>query len=82
MKRLLSYLFLVVGIGLVFNNFAFAECIKGNCINGQGTLTYADGRKYFGEFKDGKKHGQGTATAVDGRIKKGIWKDGQLVKEQ
>ncbi len=39
MKRLLAYLFLVLGLGLVVNNFAFAwECIEGNCINGQGTI--------------------------------------------
>ena len=28
-----------------------------NCF---GTLTYRDGTKYFGEWKDGYKHGQGT----------------------
>ena len=28
--------------------------------NGQGTYIWSDGRKYVGQFKDGKKHGQGT----------------------
>ena len=28
--------------------------------NGQGTHTSPDGRKYVGEFKDGKPNGQGT----------------------
>ncbi len=28
--------------------------------HGQGTFTSADGDKYVGEYKDGKKHGKGT----------------------
>ena len=77
MKRLLAYLFIVLGLGLVFNNFAFAKCIEGNCRNGQGTATW-DGNKYVGEWKDGKYHGQGTRTYPDGKIVKGIWKNGEL----
>ena len=26
--------------------------------NGQGTITYPNGRKYVGEYKDGEYHGQ------------------------
>lgn len=29
-------------------------------INGYGTNTWADGRKYVGEWKDNKMHGKGT----------------------
>ena len=32
---------------------------------GQGTITSADGDKYVGEFKNGKKHGQGTFTSPE-----------------
>ncbi len=28
--------------------------------HGRGTMTYPDGYKYTGEFKDGRRHGQGT----------------------
>ena len=28
---------------------------------GAGTFTWADGKKYVGEYKDGKQHGQGEA---------------------
>ena len=35
-----------------------------NWTNCEGTLTYNDGSKYVGEFKDGKPHGQGTATST------------------
>ncbi len=34
-------------------------CIKGNCTLGIGTYAYADGSKYEGQFKDGKRHGWG-----------------------
>ena len=50
MKKLSLYIFLL----LMFCNVGFAECIKGDCINGYGTYTWTDGRQYVGEFKDGE----------------------------
>jgi hypothetical protein len=50
------------------------ECISGNCINGQSTITY-DGGKYVGEYKDGKWHGQGTLTSANGTKYVGEFKD-------
>ena len=47
----------------MFCNVGFAECIEGDCDNGYGTYTYANGDKYVGEFKDGKPQGQGTDTS-------------------
>ena len=32
-----------------------------------GAATYPDGAKYFGQYKDGKRHGEGTLTYSDGR---------------
>ena len=49
------------------------ECISGNCVNGYGTYTYADGDKYVGEWGNGKRNGQGTYTYADGGKKAGIW---------
>ena len=49
-------------LALLLSGNAYAECIQGNCVNGQGTLTFSDGSKYVGEFKEGKSHGQGTRT--------------------
>ena len=43
-----------------------------NCF---GTYTDADGSKYVGEWKDGKRHGQGTYTWADGNKNVGEWKD-------
>ena len=43
-----------------------------NCV---GTLTFADGNKYVGEYKDNKEHGQGTYIFADGAKYVGEWKD-------
>ena len=50
-------------------------CIYGNCENGQGTFTWADGDKYVGQWKDGMVNGQGTNTWADGDKYVGQWKD-------
>ena len=39
------------------------ECVSGDCENGYGTYTWLNGEKYFGEWKDSKRHGQGTWTS-------------------
>jgi curved DNA-binding protein CbpA len=41
------------------------SCI-GDCINGQGTLTYTVGDKYVGQFKNGQPDGQGALIYVSG----------------
>lgn len=46
---------------------ASAECIKGNCINGQGIFVAKNGDKYVGEFLAGKYYGKGTYTWNDGK---------------
>ena len=61
-------------------NVGFAQCIKGDCINGQGTFTWESGDKYVGEWKDGLQHGQGTFIFANGTVDKGIWENGELVK--
>ena len=65
----------IIILGLLWSNVGFAECIKGDCINGYGTATWADGSKYVGEHKDGKGHGQGTYTWADGSKYVGEYKD-------
>ncbi len=37
-------------------------CTAGNCVDGQGTYTYANGDKYVGEWRDNLPNGQGTMT--------------------
>ena len=48
--------------------------------HGQGTETYADGRTYTGEFKDGLPHGQGIFTDADGKRYPVEYKDGELFR--
>jgi hypothetical protein len=62
-------------IGLLFCNVGSAECVEGDCINGQGTYTFASGDKYIGEWKDDKKYGQGTLTFAGGDKYVGEFKD-------
>jgi len=45
--------------------------------NGQGTITYPNGRKYVGEWKDGFPNGQGTITYPNGNKYVGGLKDGE-----
>ena len=42
---------------------------------GQGAMTWLDGRKYVGEFKSGMFHGQGTYSHSDGSGYVGEWKE-------
>ena len=46
-------------------------------MEGYGTFTWSDGRKYVGEYKNDQKHGQGTFEWPDGRKYIGEWKDGK-----
>ena len=46
-------------------------------IEGLGSLTFPDGFKYVGEWKDGKRHGQGTSTFPSGNKYVGEFKDGR-----
>ncbi len=54
------------------------KCIEGDCINGQGTMEYTDGRKYTGGWKDGKRHGSGVMAYSDGWTLKAIWVNGKI----
>jgi DnaJ domain/MORN repeat len=48
---------------------------------GPGTLLYESGRKYVGDWKDGKKNGQGTVYLADGAMdQSGIWVNGAFVR--
>ncbi|HJP38647.1 MAG TPA: hypothetical protein QF499_05880 [Gammaproteobacteria bacterium] len=49
-------------------------CTAGNCVDGQGTYTYANGDKYVGEWRDNLPNGQGTLTYADGSKYVGEWK--------
>ena len=56
--------------------------VKDGKPNGLGVMIYPNsllgGKKYVGEWKDGRKHGQGTQTYLSGGRVTGIWKDGDM----
>jgi len=49
-------------------------CTKGNsasALRARASDTYADGREYVGEFRQGKLHGLGKMTYSDGSLVRG-----------
>ncbi len=79
MKKLIFILF------LISSSYALAESQLPNCQGNDvskfnncfADVTFANGDKYAGEFKDGKKHGQGTYTYASGDKYVGEYKDGK-----
>jgi cell division septation protein DedD len=69
--------FLLLGICFLSTN-TFGDCISGDCMNGQGTMTFPDGRIYEGQWKDENRNGQGTMSFPDGGRLVGQWKDGRF----
>ena len=46
--------------------------------NGRGMVIYANGDKFEGRFKLGRKHGKGMLFRADGEIYEGVWRNDQL----
>ena len=46
-------------------------------MHGEGSLYYPDGKKYEGEFKNGKRHGEGTFSYPDGTAFVGKFVEGK-----
>ena len=44
----------------------------------QGSVKYANGIQYVGEFRDGKRSGQGTVILPTGETYAGAWRDGKM----
>lgn len=45
--------------------------------NGQGELSYPDGKKYIGGWKNGKMHGRGAMIDRSGNKTEGNWSKGK-----
>ena len=56
------------------------EVKEGDIPHGQGTIIFANGDKFVGEWKNDKMHGRGTLILSNGEEKVGLWKDGELVE--
>ncbi len=46
-------------------------------MQGEGHLTWPDGKSYLGQFWDDKRHGLGKLTYLDGRSYDGPWVNGK-----
>jgi len=63
-KRLLIGLLTGAALSLPAN--ARAECVEGDCLNGQGTFRFTDGAQYEGGFRQRRLHGPGTLRFANG----------------
>jgi len=63
----------------IYKNLGVLEglFIKGNFT--RGTVIYANGNKYVGEYQNGERHGQGIHILKNGEKQEGIWENGKLV---
>ena len=63
------------------------NCVRGNCVNGFGTITFSNNARYTGEFRGGKMEGRGLFYYSNGNKYIGQWKgglrhgEGKLVKK-
>ena len=80
MKNLSPKIGLVIAalVGNVGIGFALPDCPSDTraswdlCV---GIHTYSNGSKYFGEWKDGKRHGQGIEYFTNGAVSEGFYKN-------
>ena len=73
MKKLLG----IVVLSLLLSTSVYANCIQGDCNNGQGTWLFKNGDKYIGEHKNARGNGQGTYIFSNGTKYVGGHKDDQ-----
>lgn len=55
--------------------FLFSQCIKGDCLEGQGIYIYKDHTIYIGQFSNQKANGFGTCYYSSGAKYSGFWRD-------
>jgi hypothetical protein len=74
MKRLaFPLIFLAIYLAPSLTHSGEEKCIKGDCVNGEGTMIYPDGSKYEGEWKDNKRDGFGIFIYPKGSKYMGYW---------
>jgi hypothetical protein len=66
------FVFLVWSSPLV----CLAQCLSGDCENGNGTFRLSDGSQYAGAFQNGLFHGLGNCLYADGSEYNGEWRRG------
>lgn len=77
MKNIKIKLLMIIYCLLVALPYVYADCIEGNCTNGQGTFTWPNGDKYVGGWQNGSQTGQGIYTWSNGDKYVGGWQNGK-----
>ena len=72
-SRLTNILLLIILIILPAS--LMAQCISGDCKNGEGTYVFQDNSSYTGEFKNGFAEGYGECNYKNGNRYIGHWKE-------
>jgi len=68
-------LYYIVILCFLLPTFAWADCLKGNCIDNYGIYSWPDGSRYEGEYRGSLQHGKGTYTWADGNKYEGEYRD-------
>jgi MORN repeat len=74
----ISYRHVIYWDGRIYDGEAKLTEVSG-APDGEGVMTWLDGRKYTGQFRDGKMDGRGILIYPDGKVEKGLWKDDKFV---
>ncbi len=82
-------MFLAVAFVFAAQTVISAQCLSGDCVNGQGVYKYPSGATYEGKWVDDKREGKGIFRSADGDVYEGnfvndnkegegtyIWKSG------
>jgi len=75
MKKILGLIAIISFLGL---SDLSAQCIYGNCYDGNGTWRFDNGDLYDGLWVKGKPNGQGKYTWKNGDFYRGNWVDGVM----
>lgn len=75
MKKVLR---LVVALVLTTASVSLAQCIEGNCYDGNGKFLFENGDMYNGLWKKGLQEGYGVYDFQSGDVYKGAWKLGKM----
>jgi len=74
-------IFLAVAFVVAAQTAISAQCLSGDCVNGQGVYKYPTGATYEGEWVNDKREGKGIYRSADGDVYEGTFvnddKDGQ-----
>lgn len=70
----MKFLLYTILLTVLVNTVQAQACISGDCQNGFGIQTYANGDKYVGEFLNGTRTGQGVLESTNQEKYIGSWK--------